>query len=173
MTDIAAMVKELIEAGADPAAAAEIVAKAFVAGATKARPRKSPNDATYTPDFDEWWLSYPRSPNMSKKEAYAQWLKLQPAQRDAAKAGLPAYKTWLASRPDHPVVHACRYLSQRRFEGFAAQYVSGDTGVFVSREDPMWPSLARRYWQEKGRPGPPVDRDGGWRFPSHWLNGGH
>ena len=171
MTDIAAMVKELIEAGADPAAAAEIVAKAFVAGAQRTKPR-APKEATYTPDFDEWWLSYPRSPNMSKKEAYSQWLKLQPAQRDAAKAGLPAYKTWLASRPDHPVVHACRYLSQRRFEGFAAQYVSGDVGVFVHREDPDWTAMAQRYEQEK-HISPPIDRQGGWRFPSHWVNGGH
>lgn len=172
MSNIAAMVKELIDAGTPADVAAEIVAKAFVAGAQKAKPRQSPKDAPYTPDFEDWWKDYPRDANMSKKEAFAAWLKLTPQHREAAKRALPAFKDYCKKHPDYRVLHACRYLSQRRFEGYAQQYISGDEGVFVKPDDPKWDTLSKRYEQER-HTSPPIDRNGGWRFPTTWLNGSH
>lgn len=76
---------------------------------------------SYPKDFEEqFWKVYPTTPVMSKKEAGGAWKRLSEADQQAAIAALPAFKAFLASKPDHPVVHACRFLSQRRFEGFAA-----------------------------------------------------
>lgn len=171
MSDIAAMVKALIDAGTAPDVAAEIVARAFVAGAQRARPRKLPTDAPYTPDFEGWWKSYPRDDNMSKKEAFAEWLKLKPEHRAAAIAAMPAFNDYCRKHQDYRIIHACRYLKYRRFEGFAA-FISGDPGVFVKPDDPRWWELSHRYKQEK-HTSPPLDRNGGWRFPTAWLNGSH
>jgi hypothetical protein len=57
---------------------------------------------------------------MSKAEAWRAWQRLSPDDRAAACDALPEFKAFLKSKPDHPAVHACRFLSQRRFEGFAA-----------------------------------------------------
>lgn len=74
---------------------------------------------TYSAEFDQqFWQPYPRTPVMSKAEAWTQWKKLSETDRAQAIAALPRFKSWLATKPDHPVVHACRFLSQRRFDGF-------------------------------------------------------
>jgi len=39
--------------------------------------------------------------------------------------------------------------------------------VHVRRETPQW-EVWERYWRETKGTSPPVDRDGGWRFPSEW-----
>jgi hypothetical protein len=75
-------------------------------------PRRSPDD------FEKFWKSYPRTPVMSKKQALAEWEKLSPGDREAAARAVQPYRDWIAKQRDHPVVHACRFLSQRRFEGF-------------------------------------------------------
>jgi len=79
---------------------------------------------SYPKDFEQFWSGYPRSPNMSKTQAVVQWKRLSPEDRQLAHSSVERYCEWLKSRKnprtgeDHPVVHACRYLSQRRFEGF-------------------------------------------------------
>lgn len=39
--------------------------------ATEPKPKR----ATYPPEFDEWWRTYPKHKNGSKKDAYAEWRK--------------------------------------------------------------------------------------------------
>lgn len=73
----------------------------------------------YSDEFETFWRLYPKTPVMSKAEAWKAWGKLSPEDRKAAMAAVPRYSDWLKSKPDHPAVHACRFLSQRRFEGFA------------------------------------------------------
>ena len=46
------------------------------------------------------------------------WEKLSSEDRNLATVAVPKFATWLKTKPDHPAVHACRFLSQRRFEGF-------------------------------------------------------
>jgi hypothetical protein len=76
---------------------------------------------TYPEDFENgFWKPYPTSPNMSKSEALAAWKGLSEEERKLASAAVPAFKNWLREQKDHPVVHACRFLKQRRFEGFTA-----------------------------------------------------
>jgi len=73
---------------------------------------------TYTEDFENFWIAYPRTPNMSKREAYDVWKGLSDVDRSAALLAVPKYVTWLAARPGHEVIHACRFLSKRRADGF-------------------------------------------------------
>jgi hypothetical protein len=88
----------------------------------KDRPKREARLRTpYPEDFENgFWKPYPTSPNMSKSEALAAWKGLSEEEKTLASAAVPAFKNWLREQKDHPVVHACRFLKQRRFEGFAA-----------------------------------------------------
>lgn len=72
----------------------------------------------YPQAFEAFWLSYPRSPNMSKSKALAGWMKLTEPERAACQVAVPAYRTFLTSKPDHPTMHATTFINERRFEGF-------------------------------------------------------
>src|SRR6185312_937036 len=72
----------------------------------------------YSEDFEKFWQSYPRTPTMSKSEAWKAWQKLSAEDRVLAVRAIEPYKLHLRSKPTLETVHACRFLSQRRFEGF-------------------------------------------------------
>lgn len=74
---------------------------------------------TYPDDFEAFWRDYPRTPNMSKKTAFAGWGKLTLADRQRCLAGVVPYRAFLASKADHPTMHAATFINERRFEGFA------------------------------------------------------
>jgi hypothetical protein len=74
---------------------------------------------SYTPDFEAFWKAYPTTVNMPKTEAFNAWQRLDPADKQAATGSLPAYRRDLAKEDWRKPVYACRYLKQRRFEGFA------------------------------------------------------
>jgi hypothetical protein len=93
-------------------------------------------------EFEKFWKTYPRTPVMAKKETLREWGKLSIEDQKAAFNAVDPYKDWLKKQKDHPVVHACRFLSQRRFDGFAAQ---GDSRVMVTL-----PPLSAE-WQEARR----------------------
>jgi hypothetical protein len=71
-------------------------------------------------DFDLFWKEYPTDALMSKKKAFDQWKRLAPADREAAKNAIPGFKDYCRKHPTYRPVHAERFLSERRFEGFAA-----------------------------------------------------
>jgi hypothetical protein len=54
---------------------------------------------------------------MSKSEAWKAWMKLTPEQRTSACQAIDPYRQHLRSKPNLETVHACRFLSQHRFEG--------------------------------------------------------
>lgn len=73
----------------------------------------------YSEEFEaKFWQPYPRSPTMSKSEAWKAWLKLTPEQRASSCQAIEPYKRHLRSKPNLETVHACRFLSQERYEGF-------------------------------------------------------
>ncbi len=82
---------------------------------------KSKKSISYTDDFEGFWKSYPVTANMSKKEAFEEWKKLGQDDRQRCHLALPGYKAFLKSQPTHPTIHACRFISKRRFDGFATQ----------------------------------------------------
>jgi hypothetical protein len=57
---------------------------------------------------------------MSKSEAWKAWQKLTADQRAASCQAIEPYKRHLRSKPNLETVHACRFLSQQRYEGFTA-----------------------------------------------------
>jgi len=81
--------------------------------------RKAPKAHSYTPAFENFWKAYPVDPGMSKKEAFAAWGKMSDEDQQSASQAIPGFKAWVAKQgKDYRTVHACRYLSQRRFDGF-------------------------------------------------------
>ncbi len=83
----------------------------------KAKTGKRKN--AYSPAFEAFWQDYPRHPNMSKAEAFTEWQKLDETEQAACHAAVPGYIAFLKSKPDLETIHACRFISKRRFEGYA------------------------------------------------------
>jgi len=74
----------------------------------------------YPDDFESFWKSYPTDPLMSKAKAFDQWRRMAAADKAAAQGAIPAFREFIARQVNYRVVHAQRYLSERRYEGFAA-----------------------------------------------------
>lgn len=144
-------------------------------------------------DFEHFWKGYPRTPTMSKKETRAAWDKLTKADRDAVLIAGPKYARWLAGerakRADTPAVHAVRFITQRRFEGFNdppdPETTSAPLGEPLFKHGDFAPASAGRiagyiYWKsdtpewdrwvtynrKQGRRSPAQDKFGGWFFPT-------
>lgn len=81
------------------------------------KPRKT--RVSYQADFEDFWKDYPTDANMSKSEAYAQWQRLTVEDRAKAKRAVPHFVTHCRTHPDYRPIHAERWLSNRRFDGFA------------------------------------------------------
>ncbi len=131
----------------------------------------------YPAAFEGWWLAYPnRTPVMSKKEALSAWNRLSEPDRLAATEGLTKYREWLKSHADHPVVHACRFLSQRRFDGFEERPTVGEAlvtsliGFYAADGTAELDAWDAHYRATKGI-NAPRDHHFGWRFPTQWPPG--
>lgn len=83
---------------------------------------------SYPDDFQDFWKAYPTDANMSKVECLKAWKALSAEDREAARAAIPKFRDYCAKNPTYRAVHACRFLSQRRFEGFNAG-PSGPIGI--------------------------------------------
>lgn len=134
-----------------------------------ARGRKKPD---YSERFERFWVDFPADKGMSKVEAWKVWQGLSEEDRELAIAGLPGFRQWIKEQgATYRVVHACRYLSQRRFDGFKSDPVMPVAHqVVVQAGTPQWESW-RAY---KGKPSAEKDIyvDGryvrGWWFPTEW-----
>lgn len=74
---------------------------------------------SYPDDFQKFYSEYPSDSGMSKTEALKAWLKLSDSDKVDAVIAIPAFKGWVSGqKKDYRTVHACRYLTQRRFDGF-------------------------------------------------------
>lgn len=76
-------------------------------------------------DFERWWSAYPTDPLMSKSEAAKAWAKLSDEDRVAAMAAVPGFVAHCRAKPDYRPLHAVRFLTQRRFEGYVATVAPG------------------------------------------------
>lgn len=121
----------------------------------------------YPEDFQGFWESYPTDANMSKAEASKAWARLSPGDRQKATNSLRAFRAYCTSNPEYRPVHACRYLSQGRFEGHAkVAERSATISVVVKRDSPQgnaWEAYSRAT---KGKGLPWVN--GVWHLPSEW-----
>jgi len=115
----------------------------------------SSGGARYSDEFEKFWLPYPRTPNMAKKEAFDVWLRMSPADRSKAIAAVPGYRKFLSDKPDHPTIHACRFLSKRRFDGFAEAQAPPTNGAGPLPGSPAWRKI--HGWPAEGLPGDEIN----------------
>jgi hypothetical protein len=129
--------------------------------------------ARYSAEFEEkFWKPYPRTPTMSKLEAWKAWEK-SPDDHAAIVAAVPRYAAWLRSKPDHPIVHACRFITQRRFDGFGSpEAPTRPAGTFYAKPESA-ELAAWDLWSKRTRGGKRMlrDRGGGWWVDSQWPPG--
>ena len=86
----------------------------------KASCPKQRKRVSYPEEFEAFWKLYPTDQNMGKQEALEEWLRLSPEDRKLAAAAAPNFRTYCTRNPDYRPLHANRFLSRRRFEGFAS-----------------------------------------------------
>ena len=104
----------------------------------------------YSEAFEAFWRPYPRTPVMSKAEAWTAWQKLGPEDRDRATEAVPLYVAWLRSKPDHLVIHACRFITKRRFDGLCPAPAVAPTGPMVDGcGRPIPPEVWERICREE------------------------
>ena len=102
----------------------------------------------YPEDFENFWKSYPTDPLMSKKKAFEMWRRMSAADRRAAQAAIPAFREFIKRQEGYRTVHAQRYLSERRYEGFAAA-AAPDAAAIAAAKDRADRLLKRGKYAEK------------------------
>jgi hypothetical protein len=130
---------------------------------------------SYAADFEKFWSVFPTDPGMSKSIAAQAWAKLSDEDREAATVCVPAFKIWASEQGEnYRMLHACRYLSQRRFEGFKEKAErmkerAGTTFYVQPDSDEMWEW--DNYLKRKTGRASPRDSKGGWNHPTQWPPG--
>jgi len=102
----------------------------------------------YPADFENFWRAYPTDPLMSKRKAFEIWRRMGAGDRAAAQAAIPAFREHVKRQINYRVVHAQRYLSERRYEGFAAKSAP-DAAAVAAAKDRADRLLKRGKYAEK------------------------
>lgn len=127
------------------------------------RPKAPRRRISYPPLFEEFWSGYPVDSLMSKKEAGLAFAKLDEDEQRELISALPAFKAHCSAHVDYRPVHAVRFISQRRWEGFEAVGKKLGSRIFVAVGSPAWNGIMAR---RNVRTMPSSDHDGkrGWYF---------
>jgi hypothetical protein len=123
----------------------------------------------YPDAFEQFWTAYPTDPLMAKKTAFDRWRRLDEGDRAKALAAIPAFRAYCSAHPNYRPVHACKFISDRRFDGFAAvavqvQSVAGFYAKAETKQREAWDV----YFREKTGKSLPSDARGGWMVPTEW-----
>jgi hypothetical protein len=148
-------------------------------------PVSKPGKKTYPALFEEFWHAYPTDALMSKSKAFEKWGRLTIADRAAALASVPAFRAHCAKDVTYRPVHAERFLSQRRFDGFAeiaaeaaadadggaAQRTQWD-GKAAALVDAIGPAKFAAWFSGSAfEPGPPQTLRVSKLFVAEWIRG--
>jgi len=104
---------------------------------------------SYPRDFDDFLKQYPTDRLMSKQEASKAWGRLSDDDRAMVMISLPAFRAYCEKDTTYRPVHACRYISQRRFEGFAKAAEDVAKQAVIYPGTPQWQAWVK-YKTEKG-----------------------
>ncbi|MFN9113976.1 MAG: DUF1376 domain-containing protein [Bacteroidota bacterium] len=130
-----------------------------------AKDEKPKKRAEYPAEFEAFWKDYPTQPSMSKAEAAKAWGKLSAEEIAKVLGSVPVFRAWLAKqKADYPVVHAVRYITQRRYEGYlqtgnsqASQPVDWNARLTFAREKREWSTA--KWGPKPGEAGCQAPRD--------------
>lgn len=125
----------------------------------------------YSEDFERFWKEFPTDALMSKIEAGKQWERMSDADRRLAIDSIPAFKVYCASHTDYRPVHANRYLSQRRFDGFVKVAQETASRFHAKVGTPQFDAWNAHYRDTKNKSAP--QSGGGWWFPAEWPPSHH
>lgn len=95
---------------------------------------KKEGKTNYPASFEDFWHNYPTDPLMSKKKAYEQWRRLAAVDRVAALAACGPFREFCHLHPTYRPVHAMRFLSERRFDGFTGTPVPDPDAVAQAKD---------------------------------------
>ena len=126
----------------------------------------------YPEVFDKFWRLYPTDAGMSKSEAFKGWEKLTEDEQGLAIMAIPAFKRWIEKQGEnYRIVHACRFITQRRFEGFKDEaermQERASSTVYVKYGTDAGDAWELFYKTEKHKIAP-RDSKGGWYFPTQF-----
>jgi hypothetical protein len=141
----------------------------------------------YPEEFEEFWRAYPIDPLMSKSKALEKWRRLSAEDRAAAMRAVPGFRAHCSKDPTYRPVHAERFLSQRRFDGFnaeddkrgAAEASRDDVGLraeWGGHAAPLVEAIGAAKFQAwfsgaTFAPGPPVTIKVEKPFAAEWIRG--
>ena len=74
---------------------------------------------SYPDEFEQAWKAYPTTANMSKAEGHKAWARLDAEDRTAVAKAIPGFVAYCKANPDYPPIYFERFISKRRFDGFA------------------------------------------------------
>jgi hypothetical protein len=123
-------------------------AGADASGLCEEGPDKGKKKNAYPADFETFWTSYPTDPLMSKKKAFDIWRRMTAVDKKAALDAIPAFREFARGQVNYRIVHAQRYLSERRYEGFAAK-AAPDAAAIAAAKDRADRLLKRGKYAEK------------------------
>lgn len=78
--------------------------------------RKPVKKERYSPEFEAFWLVYPRKLNCSKLMAFKAWNRLDDEEQAQAAAVLPIFVRMCRGKDEQYIAHAVTWLNQKRFE---------------------------------------------------------
>lgn len=105
------------------------------------RPKAAKRRPSYSAKFLEFWSAYPTDSLMSKADAGKAFDRLTEEAQDAAIQAIPAFRAYCSAHPDYRPVHAVRFLTQGRFEGFNQTAVQVNSRAFVAKGSPEWEAI--------------------------------
>lgn len=144
-----------------PAAAPDL----FVSDEAEKPRSKAKKPIGYTKDFEAFWSAYPTDPGMSKLKAFKAWDGLEPEERVRATATIPAFRKWVSKQgPEYRTLHAVRFITQKRFEGFSVT-TDGTAEIKIDWGKRLSFARQKRQWDVRnwgpmpGQPGCTVPAD--------------
>lgn len=99
---------------------------------------------SYSDAFLAFWQAYPTDSLMSKSEAGKAFEALSDEEQQQVSQSVPAFRAYCSQHPDYRPVHANRYITQRRFEGFLKTQQANDSKQFVAVGSDAWNAILRK-----------------------------
>jgi len=98
---------------------------------------------SYPERFEQFWSGYPTDALMSKAKAASAFGKLGDEDQAIAIRSLPAFQAYCSQHADYRPVHAVRYITDRRFDGFVKTVAAVENREFVARDSDLWRAILR------------------------------